>query len=81
MSFTEEELEKHTDMTTSFLFSILGWKLSVEKLVDYESVCKVLGVKLDTSRTAIGLATFSNTDGRVSELLGRSIRFWERNCW
>ena len=47
ISLSEEGIEKHTDMVVSFLFSTLGWKLSTEKLVDFSSVCEVLGVSLD----------------------------------
>ena len=62
-------MERHSDMTVTFLFSLLGWKLSLEKLVDYDSLCKVLGVKMDTSKTAQGLALFHNTEERVAELV------------
>ena len=50
---------------------ILHWFthcLSKEKLLDYDSVCKVLGVKLDLESAKTELALISNTDDRVTEL-------------
>ena len=47
---------RHIDFVISGLFSILGWKLSSEKLLDYHAVCKVLGVELDMSMARIGQA-------------------------
>ena len=41
----EEALSRHTDMVISSLFSILGWRLSSDKLLEYGTVCKVLGVE------------------------------------
>ena len=54
-------------MTISFLFSMLGWRLSKEKLLAYDSVCKVLGVQLDLGAAVKQLV--SNTDERVTELV------------
>ena len=69
LSLTEIGLEKHTNLVITFLFSTLGWKLSLDKLVDYDCVCKVLGVKLDLSEVRFGSAYVSNTDDRTSELV------------
>ena len=57
LSLTEQELARHTDMTVAFLFSMLGWRLSKEKLLAYDSMCKVLGVKfgLGGSQDAVGV--------------------------
>ena len=68
LSVTEEELSRHTDLTIHALFSFLGWKLSAHKLVDFDSVCKVLGVRLDLKMSGDGLALVSNTDDRIQEL-------------
>eukprot|EP00435_Cladocopium_sp_Y103_P073679 s288_g44.t1 len=76
LSLCEEGLERHTDMVITFLFSTLGWRLSLEKLVDFDSVCKVLGVKLDLRSSRLGMATVSNTEERSAELvddLGKSL--------
>jgi ribonuclease HI len=55
-------------MCISFLFSILGWKLSSEKLLEYDSVCKVLGVKPDLKMSGERLVVMSSTEERVQEL-------------
>eukprot|EP00435_Cladocopium_sp_Y103_P073576 s203_g44.t1 len=69
LSLAEEGIERHTDMVITFLFSTLGWKLSLEKLVDFSSVCKVLGVQLDLRDAQLGAAALSNTEDRTSELV------------
>ena len=33
------------NVCTSLLFQLLGWKLSDEKLVPYNTCCKVLGIE------------------------------------
>eukprot|EP00435_Cladocopium_sp_Y103_P060970 s205_g22.t1 len=69
LSLGEDGVEKHTDMVISFLFSTLGWRLASEKLVDFNSVCKVLGVQLDLSEVRLGVAALANTQERVAELV------------
>ena len=69
LSLSEDGLEKHTDMVISFLFSTLGWKLSTEKLVDFDTICKVLGVSLDLTETKLGTAVLQNTAERTEELV------------
>ena len=65
LDLAEEGFDKHTDMVISFLFSILGWKLSTEKLVDFSMVCKVLGVSLNLGEAHLGVALMSNTPERT----------------
>ena len=36
---------KHVDFCVSSLFSLLGWKVSQHKLLDFNTICKVLGVQ------------------------------------
>ena len=50
------------------MFCLLGWKLSTDKLIDYHTVCKVLGVEFDLKMAGAGLAVVSNTEDRVREL-------------
>eukprot|EP00435_Cladocopium_sp_Y103_P060244 s575_g22.t1 len=69
LSLAEAGMERHTDMVITFLFSTLGWRLATEKLVDFDSVCKVLGVKLDLSEAHLGTTTVMNTPERVDELI------------
>ena len=53
------------------MFSILGWRLSSDKLVDFNSVCKVLGVQFDLRMSGVGLSFVTNTEDRISELCER----------
>eukprot|EP00435_Cladocopium_sp_Y103_P068545 s153_g31.t1 len=69
LSLAETGMERHTDMVITFLFSTLGWKLATEKLVDFDSVCKVLGVKLDLAEADLGTTLVMNTPERVDELI------------
>ena len=55
-------------MVIGAVFSILGWKLSLGKLIDYDTVCKVFGVQFDLNMRGCGLAFVCNTDDRVEEL-------------
>ena len=69
LSLSEEGLQKHTDMVISFLFSTLGWKLSTEKLVDFDAICEVLGVSLDLTEAKLGVAMLQNTAERTEEFV------------
>ena len=68
LSVTASETSRHTDLVVSSLFSILGWKLSEDKLIDYHTMCKVLGVEFDMRMSGQGLAAVANTADRVNEL-------------
>eukprot|EP00438_Fugacium_kawagutii_P024944 Skav213201 [mRNA] locus=scaffold2826:375883:385109:- [translate_table: standard] len=70
LSLSEKASSKHTDLCISAMFSFLGWKLSEDKLLPFDSVCKVLGVRLDLSNAKFGIVKVSNTPGRVEELVG-----------
>lgn len=50
------------------MLSILGWKLSVDKLVNYSAVCKVLGIEFGFKMSGDGFSLVCNADDRVSEL-------------
>eukprot|EP00438_Fugacium_kawagutii_P011802 Skav227977 [mRNA] locus=scaffold1165:12397:13688:+ [translate_table: standard] len=43
LSLCEKASSKHTDLCISAMFSFLGWKLSEDKLLPFDSVCKFLG--------------------------------------
>ena len=62
------DFARHTDLVIASFFSILGWKLSAEKLVDYHTICKVLGVEFDLGMSGEGLAWVYNNRDRVDEL-------------
>lgn len=68
LSLSDKSTAKHTELCITALFSFLGWKLSADKLVPFDSCCKVLGVQLDLSETSLGRAAISNTQERVEEL-------------
>ena len=67
-SITEADAARHTDLIISARFSLLGWDLSADKLVEYATVCKVLGVQFDLRMSGAGLSLVSSTDDRVAEL-------------
>ena len=64
-----KDAARDTALVISAMFSILGWRLSADKLVDYATVCKVLGVQFDLRMSGAGLSYVANTEDRVSELL------------
>ena len=67
-SVTDVSSARHTDLIISSMFRLLGWKLSEDKLIDYHTMCKVLGVEFDLRMAGAGLAKVSNTEERVREL-------------
>lgn len=67
-SVTNEVTARHTEFVISAMFRILGWSLSSEKLRDYHTVCKVLGVEFDFKMAGQGLVYVRNTEDRVKEL-------------
>ena len=67
-SITEAALSKHTELIITSFFNILGWDLSSDKLIPYESVCKVLGVQFDFKMSGEGWTVVTNTKDRVDEL-------------
>ena len=67
-SITDAASARHTDLVVLTMFNLLGWKLSADKLIDYHTACKVLGVEFDFKMSGAGLATVNNTTERVQEL-------------
>lgn len=67
-SVTPSELARHTDLVIASMFNLLGWKLSSDKLIDYHTICKVLGVEFDLRMSGDGLSLVGNTEERVKEL-------------
>ena len=60
---------RHVEVVISTLFRVLGWDLSSDKLLPYDTCCKVLGIKIDTSEARLGMFKMENTLKRVSELV------------
>ena len=52
-----------------WLFSLLGWKISKNKLLEFNTLCKVLGVQLDLRQSGDRLCFVTNTEERVEELV------------
>ena len=61
---------KHVEFCVDSLFSLLGWRISKNKLLDFNTFCKVLGVQLDLKRSGDKLCFVTNTEERVQELVG-----------
>ena len=68
LSFATQNLTKHTDLCISTFFHLLGWELSLDKLVPYSQCCKVLGVELVLYKSPEGMFTVCNTAERAEEL-------------
>eukprot|EP00438_Fugacium_kawagutii_P007317 Skav235711 [mRNA] locus=scaffold280:474141:480364:- [translate_table: standard] len=69
LSVCEEASAKRSDLCISAMFSFLGWRLSEDKLIPFDSVCKALGVRLDFESAKLGVALVSNTPERIKELV------------
>ena len=60
---------KRVEFCVDFLFSLLGWRISKNKLLDFNTLCKVLGVQLDLRQSGDKLCFVTNTKERVEELV------------
>ena len=56
---------KHVDFCVSTLFSLLGWKVSEHKPLDFDTICK----QVDLGQSGAGLCFVTNTVERVEELV------------
>ena len=59
---------KHVDFCADALFSLLGWRISKHKLLEFNTLCNVLGVQLDLRQSGDRFCFNTNTDERVEEL-------------
>ena len=59
---------RHVEFCVDSLFSLLGWRISKNKLLDF-TLCKVLGVQLDLRQSGDKLCFVTNTEERVEELV------------
>ena len=68
----DERAVRHVEVCNFLFFQLLGWKLSKDKLVPYETCCKVLRVELDLTRSPAGVASLYsyNSAARREELTG-----------
>ena len=60
---------KHVEFCVDALFSLLGWRISKNKLLDFNILCKVLGVQLHLRQSGDKLCFVTNTEERVEELV------------
>ena len=61
---------KHVEFCVDSLFSLLGGRrISKNKLLDFNTLCKVLGVRLDLRQSGDKLCFVTNTEERVQELV------------
>ena len=61
---------EHVEFCVDSFFSLLGWRISKNKLLDFNTLCKVLGVQLDLRQSGDKLCFVTNTEERVQELVG-----------
>ena len=60
---------KHVEFCVDSLFSLLGWSISKNKLLDFNTLCKVLGAQLDLKQSGDKLCFVTNTEERIQELV------------
>ena len=60
---------KHVEFCVDSLFSLLRWRISKNKLLDFNTLCKVLGVQLDLRQSGDKLCFVTNMEERVEELV------------
>ena len=68
-SLARSSESKHVDFCVDSLFSLLGWRISKNKLLDFNTLCKVLGVQLDLRQSGDRLCFVTNTEEGVEELV------------
>ena len=69
LHISHSSLCKHSDLINSVFFQLFGWRVSGDKLLAYSECCKALGVLIDMRQAAFGVVRFTNTEGRIAELL------------
>ena len=71
--------KRHLDIVLNVFFQLLGWKVSHDKLVPYDTCCKVLGICLDLGQALKGYVLLKNTDRRRRELVFELERVLQAN--
>ena len=59
---------RHLEVVISTFFNVIGWRVSEDKLLPYDTCCKVLGIRLDLKDFKLGIAALANTEKRQTEL-------------
>ena len=55
---------KHVDFCADALVSLLGWRISKNKLLEFNALCKALGFQLDLRQSGDRLCFVTNTEER-----------------
>ena len=71
--------KRHLDIVLNVFFRLLGWKVSHDKLVPYDTCCKVLASYLDLGQALKGYVLLKNTDRRRHELVFELERVLQAN--
>ena len=61
-------LSKLHEVCMDLLFKLLGWAIAGDKEVQFGSIAKVLGLKVDLSEAHLGRVFMTNTDSRRDEM-------------
>ena len=59
---------RHLEVVISTFFHLIGWRVSEDKLLPYDTCCKVLGIRLDLKDFKLGIAALANSEKRQTEL-------------
>ena len=73
LSVCGRKFARHCDFVIALFFQILGWEVSKDKKLSYESMCTVLGVRINLKDAKLGLCFLGNTDKRRAEAMIRSL--------
>ena len=57
-------LARTFDLCADGLFSLLGWDIARDKVSNFDTVAKILGLSVDLSDTSLGVVKLSNTENR-----------------
>ena len=69
LSVCGQAFAKRTDFVVSMFFKLLGWEISKDKELSYDSMCVVLGVQINLQDAKLGLCYLRNTAKRRAEAL------------
>ena len=69
LCLTRSSESKHVEFCVDSLFSLVGWRIYKNKLLDFNALCKGLRVQLDLRQSGDKLCFVTNTEERVEELV------------
>ncbi|CAE7385001.1 unnamed protein product, partial [Symbiodinium sp. KB8] len=71
LSVCGREFARHCDFVISLFFQLLGWEVSKDKELSYDSMCTVLGVRINLEDAKLGLCFLGNTDKRRADAVAQ----------